>query len=381
MNKQLFRTVLLWALFALHILCSAPVVGQTTTSVTPVVTFPSELPIGTNYLEKLMVLRTNAKVSVYGYMVVQNSGIEEYVALASPRGQGGIPIASQASATDEELLLEAAPVANEFLASGLAIMNSNYCDMEGTVAFARVEMSIGDVSSDTKLFTAVWWRYILRDEDGVFKSQELLADEIQIVPAFQNDNSGYFRYSMPNGASLDFSVRNILLDAIGPEGPDTSSSLTGGLPQTGIGNFSLPSKYIDGSYSGKLYIQLSYNPENGVPREQVLAVDLQSGKIDRPQIRVIGVRLAGPYTFNGKPIWQLRPNCLAPRGTSFGTYFSQKPDGPWTFFKTVTVGAGGDVPLIEFETGLNFDGSAGFVKVIVDDNTYPDLIIKALPKP
>ena len=47
----------------------------------------------------------------------------------------------------------------------------------------------------------------------------------------------------------------------------------------------------------------------------------------------------------------------------------------------MTVGAGGDVPLIEFETGLNFDGSAGFVKVIVDDNTYPDLIIKALPKP
>ncbi len=378
MNKQLFRTVLLWALFALHILCSAPVVGQTTTSVTPVVTFPSELPIGTNYLEKLTALRIKSgRVLVRGDLFIETSGTQEYVILSARGAQGGVLLDQPAYTSNEQLLLHAAPVGNEFLSDGVRAMNGRE-DYYGA-GFVRIQMYIEDISK-TRLFSAVWLRYILRDEDGVFKTQDLLPDEAEVVPAFLNDPSGRFEYLFPDGMT-DLAMRGILLDAVGPNGHDTGSTFTGALPRTTSRGFSLPWEYIDGSYTGKLYIQIAYSPDHDVRPEQVFAVDLQTGRIERPQIRVTGVRLAGPYTFNGKPIWVLRPSCLTPRGTSFGTYFSEKPDGPWTFFKTVTVGAGGDVPLVEFETGLNFAGPAGFVKVIVDDNAYPEWILKALPKP
>lgn len=378
MNKQLFRTVLLWALFALHILCSAPVVGQTTTSVTPVVTFPSELPIGTNYLEKLTALRTNSgRVLVRGDLFIEAGGIQEHVTLSARGAQGGIVLDQPAYTVDDQLLLSAAPVGNELLADGVLVMNNR--EDYYSVGFVRVQMIIEDTSK-TKLFSAMWWRYILRNEDGVFTTQDLLPDETQVVPAFQNDPGGLFEYLFPDG-NTDLAIRGILLDAVGPDGPDACSTFTGNLPPTSSRGFSLSSKYIDGSYTGKLYVQIAYSPDHDVRPEQVFAIDLQTGRIERPQIQVVSVRLAGPYSFNGKKVYQLRPNCLVPRGTSFRTYSSINIDGPWTFFKSVTAGVGGDVPLIEFEVGLNFDGATGFVKVVVDDNAYPDSIIKALPRP
>jgi hypothetical protein len=383
MNKKLFKTVLLWALFALHLVCGTPVVGQTTTSVVPEVTFPSELPIGTNLDQKLRASAT--KCVVYAYVVTEIDGVREYITLTSKVGS---EFEIRPGYSDQEVISRALPALNEMVEDGREKLNQRFGGTDNLrYAFSQFTLLLTSSGVNTRLYSAVWWRYYILNEDSLMlETPDLVEDEVELRPDYQNDQQGLLSFGITYELDKVMSITGVLIDAVDSEGVhDTSSSyLKSEGFEAALISFKVPARCVDGSKTGKLYLNIRSSEAFLAGRtvyDQVLAVDLQTGRIERPEIQVVGVSLKGPIVQPGRTVYQLRPNCLVPRGTSFLTQSSQVLDGVWSPVKSVTAGSGGDTPMVEFSTGVSFQGTAGFVKVVVDDDAYPSVVRKALPKP